>query len=66
MGAAYRSDESLALYFPPYVWKLLIGEHVTWSKDFSNVDAVAVNMISKYMEKIRIFWGPFGDSTGYD
>jgi hypothetical protein len=48
MGAAYRSDESLALYFPPYVWKLLVGEHVTWGKDFSGVDAVAVSMISKY------------------
>ncbi len=51
MGAAYRSDESLALYFPSYVWKLLVGEHVAWSKDFSSVDAVAVNMISKYTEK---------------
>ena len=51
MGAAYRSDESLALYFPPYVWKLLVGEHVAWSKDFSGVDAMAVNMISKYAKK---------------
>ncbi|XP_028406216.1 uncharacterized protein LOC114528733 isoform X2 [Dendronephthya gigantea] len=48
MGAAYRSDETLALYFPPYVWKLLVGEHVTWTKDFANVDALAVNMINNF------------------
>ena len=52
MGAAYRSDESLALYFPPFVWKLLVGEHVAWNKDFADVDALAVNMISKYSWEI--------------
>ncbi|XP_046857635.1 uncharacterized protein LOC124451045 [Xenia sp. Carnegie-2017] len=46
MGAAYRSDESLALFFPPYFWKLIVSEHVTWHKDFVNVDALAVNMIN--------------------
>lgn len=48
MGAAYRSDESLTLSFPPFVWKLLAGEHVTWCTDFAGVDEASVNLISKY------------------
>lgn len=46
MGAAYRSDESLTLYFPPFVWKLLAGEHVTWCTDFAGVDEASVNLIN--------------------
>lgn len=30
MGAIFRSNESLPLVFPPFVWKKLLGEPVTW------------------------------------
>ncbi|XP_031558843.1 E3 ubiquitin-protein ligase HECTD3-like, partial [Actinia tenebrosa] len=41
-GAVYRSDENLTLTCPPLFWKLLIGAHVTWAKDFAAVDDAAV------------------------
>ena len=44
MGAMFRSDESLTLSFPPFVWKLLVGEHVTWSHDYIFVDEAAVKI----------------------
>ncbi|XP_020623627.1 uncharacterized protein LOC110061133 [Orbicella faveolata] len=44
MGGAYRSDESLTVAFPPFVWKLIVGEHVTWAKDYIAIDEAAVNI----------------------
>jgi len=44
MGGAYRSDESLTLAFPPFVWKLIVGEHVTWAKDYVAIDEAAVHI----------------------
>ena len=44
MGGAFRSDESLTLAFPPFVWKLLVGEHVTWAKDYAAIDEAAVRI----------------------
>lgn len=44
MGGAFRSDESLTLAFPPFVWKLLVGEHVTWAKDYAAIDEAVVRI----------------------
>ena len=44
MGGMFRSDESLTLCFPPFVWKLFVGEHVTWSHDYVSVDEAAVKI----------------------
>lgn len=44
MGGVYRSDESLTLAFPPFVWKLIVGEHVTWAKDYVAIDEAAVHI----------------------
>lgn len=47
IGGVFRSDESLTLSFPPFVWKLLVGEHVTWAKDFVAIDEATVHMIDE-------------------
>lgn len=47
MGGVFRSDESLTLSFPPFVWKLLAGEHVTWAKDYVAIDEAAVHITGK-------------------
>lgn len=44
MGGTFRSDESLTLAFPPFVWKLIVGEHVTWAKDYVAIDEAAVQI----------------------
>lgn len=44
MGGTFRSDESLTLAFPPFVWKLIVGEHVTWAKDYLAIDEAAVQI----------------------
>lgn len=44
MGGVFRSDESITLSFPPFVWKLLAGEHVTWAKDYVAIDEAAVHI----------------------
>ena len=44
MGGVFRSDESLTLAFPPFVWKLIVGEHVTWAKDYVAIDEAAVHI----------------------
>ena len=48
MGAAYRTDESLPISMPPFIWKVLVGEHVTWTRDFRGVDEAAVKMIGRF------------------
>ena len=48
MGGVFRSDECLTLAFPPFVWKLLVGEHVTWAKDYAAIDEAAVHITGKY------------------
>jgi len=30
MGAVFRSNESLPLMFPPFIWKKLLGEPISW------------------------------------
>lgn len=44
MGGAFRSDESITLSLPPFVWKLLVGEEVTWAKDYVAIDEAAVKV----------------------
>ncbi len=45
MGAMYRSQESLVLSLPQFVWKYLVGEPVTWTRDFVSVDSAEVKLI---------------------
>lgn len=45
MGAMFRSQESLVLSLAPFTWKKLVGEQVTWSRDFMSVDSAEVKFI---------------------
>ena len=45
MGAAFRTDETIPLALPPFIWKLLVGEHVTWKQDYIGVDTAAVKLV---------------------
>ncbi|XP_059677927.1 E3 ubiquitin-protein ligase HECTD3-like [Gavia stellata] len=45
MGAALRSKEFLILALPALVWKQLVGEEVSWSKDFAAVDSELVKLL---------------------
>ena len=43
MGACLRGQENLVLALPPFVWKKLGGERVTWCRDYVTVDAAEVS-----------------------
>lgn len=45
MGAMFRSQESLVLSLPQFLWKQLVGEPVTWARDFVSVDSAEVKLI---------------------
>ena len=45
MGAVFRSPESLVLSLPQFIWKQLVGEPVTWTRDFITVDSAEVKFI---------------------
>ncbi len=45
MGAMFRSQESLVLSLPQFVWKELVGEIVTWERDFVSVDSAEVKLV---------------------
>lgn len=45
MGAMFRSQESLVLSLSPFVWKKLIGEPVSWTRDFVTIDSAEVKFI---------------------
>lgn len=45
MGAMFRSQENLVLSLPQFLWKQLVGEPVTWSRDFVSVDSAEVRFI---------------------
>ncbi|KAG1969955.1 E3 ubiquitin-protein ligase HECTD3 [Pimephales promelas] len=45
MGAALRGKDFLVLALPGLVWKQLIGETVSWTKDFPAVDSVLVKLL---------------------
>lgn len=42
MGACLRGKESLVLSLPSFIWKELVGEKVTWERDYITVDAAEV------------------------
>ncbi|XP_038067988.1 E3 ubiquitin-protein ligase HECTD3-like [Patiria miniata] len=48
MGACLRSKEHLVLALPSFIWKLLAGERVTWTKDFKTVDDAAVKLLESF------------------
>ena len=45
MGAMFRSQESLVLALSPFIWKKLIMDQVTWSRDFVSVDSAEVKFV---------------------
>ena len=45
MGGVFRSQETLVLPMPQFIWKQLIGEPVTWTRDFVSVDSAEVKLI---------------------
>lgn len=45
MGAAFRSQEIIVLSLPQFLWKELVGEPVTWTRDFVSVDSAEVKLI---------------------
>ena len=45
MGAMFRSQESLVLSLSQFVWKKLVGEPVSWTRDFISVDSAEVKFI---------------------
>ncbi|XP_045157953.2 E3 ubiquitin-protein ligase HECTD3-like isoform X2 [Mercenaria mercenaria] len=45
MGACLRGKENLVISLPSFVWKKLVGERVSWVKDYSTVDAATVKVI---------------------
>ena len=44
IGSAFRTDETFPLAFPPFIWKLLIGDIVTWAGDYVGVDETVVRV----------------------
>ena len=42
MGACMRGKENLVLALPAFVWKKLVGERISWDRDFVTVDAATV------------------------
>ncbi|XP_041372732.1 E3 ubiquitin-protein ligase HECTD3-like isoform X2 [Gigantopelta aegis] len=47
MGACFRGRENLILSLPRFVWKKLVGESVSWTPDFTSVDAAEVYMVNE-------------------
>lgn len=46
MGACLRSSkEHLVLSLPSFVWRQLVGEKVTWSRDFMTIDLAQVKLL---------------------
>ncbi len=45
MGAMFRSQENLVISLSQFVWKKLVGETVSWTRDFISVDSAEVKFI---------------------
>ena len=45
MGGAFRSQETLVLSMPQFIWKHLVGEPVTWERDFVSVDSAELKLV---------------------
>ncbi|XP_033636883.1 E3 ubiquitin-protein ligase HECTD3-like [Asterias rubens] len=50
MGACLRSKEHLVLALPSFIWKILAGERVTWTRDFKTVDEAAVKLLESFQK----------------
>ena len=44
MGACFRGRECLVLALPSFIWKKISGEKVSWSVDYSTIDAAEVSV----------------------
>ena len=44
MGACLRGKENLVISLPSFIWKKLVEERISWSKDYSTVDAAEVSI----------------------
>ncbi|XP_076441534.1 E3 ubiquitin-protein ligase HECTD3-like [Babylonia areolata] len=49
MGACFRSKENLVLSLPSFVWKKLVGESTSWTRDFQSLDSAEVQLIDSMM-----------------
>jgi E3 ubiquitin-protein ligase HECTD3 len=66
MGAVFRSAESLVLSLPQFVWKQLVGESITWTRDFVSVDSAEVKLIDSLEGMTReIFDSTFADILNF-
>lgn len=45
MGAMVRSQESLVLSLPQFVWKQLVEDPVSWARDYISVDSAELKLI---------------------
>ena len=46
MGAMFRSQETLPLSLPQFLWKQLVGDNVSWLRDFVSIDSAEVKLVS--------------------
>lgn len=50
IGACMRGKENLILSLPSFVWKKLLAEKTTWSRDYASVDAAEVHLIDNLLQ----------------
>jgi len=63
MGACFRGREHLVLALPQFIWKRLVGEEVTWERDFLSVDSDQVRFTDSLENVAR---DKFEDMVGKD
>ena len=44
MGACLRGKENLVISLPSFIWKKLVEERISWSKDYCTVYAAEVSI----------------------
>ena len=66
MGGMFRSQESLVLSLPQFVWKELVGEPVSWKRDYISVDSAEVKLVDSIETMTREkFEGAFAGALDY-
>jgi len=63
MGACFRGREHLVLALPQFIWKRLVGEEVTWERDYLSIDADQVRFTDSLENVTR---DKFEDLVGKD
>ncbi len=53
MGAMVRSNESLVLSLPQFVWKQLVDDPVTWARDYITVDSAELKLLDSIQTMSR-------------